>query len=339
MRASIVDDDRIEEGSAQAGDQSCRNDNGMRVLVAEDDPVTRRLLQVSLERWNYEVIAVDNGTLARNALLREDAPKLAILDWVMPGADGIEICRALRKREAGSYIYTLLLTSKGERNDLLQGLEAGADDYLIKPFDPPELQARLRSGCRIINLQDQLIAAREALRDQATRDALTRLWNRGAIMDVLRREVIRSGRQQKPLSLIMADLDHFKQINDNWGHQAGDAVLQEVAARMQSVLRHYAALGRYGGEEFLVISPGYDQATAMSLAERVRGSVVATPVSTSVGLIPVTLTLGVANLTEGSNPESLLRSADNALYHGKRAGRNRSELATSELAVTATISH
>jgi two-component system cell cycle response regulator len=305
-----------------------REQNGMKILVAEDDPVTRRLLRISLERWSYEVIAVDDGTKAWDALLREGAPKLAILDWLMPGADGIEICRELRKREAGSYVYILLLTSKGEKDDLLQGLEAGADDYLIKPFDLLELQARLRSGSRIIDLQDQLIVAREAMRDQATRDALTMVWNRGAIMEILQGEVIRSRREKRPLSLMMADLDHFKQINDSWGHQAGDAVLQEVARRMQSVLRPYDALGRYGGEEFLVIAPGSDKTRALSLAERLRYSVIATPVPTSGGAIPVTLTLGVASLAEDPNPESLLRSADDALYRGKKTGRNRSELAT-----------
>jgi len=300
----------------------------MKILVAEDDPVTHRLLRISLERWNYEVIAVDDGTQARDALLREGAPKLAILDWVMPGADGIEICRELRKREAGSYIYTLLLTAKGEKDDLLRGLEAGADDYLIKPFDLQELQARLRSGCRIIDLQEQLIAAREAMRDQATRDSLTRVWNRAAIMDILQREIVRSGREERPLSLMMADLDHFKQINDSSGHQAGDAVLQEVARRMQSVLRPYDALGRYGGEEFLVIAPGCNKTSSLGLAERLRRSVIATPVPILGGPIPVTLTLGVASLAENPNPASLLRSADDALYRGKKAGRNRSELAT-----------
>src|ERR1035437_3829485 len=146
---------RSGDGNSQAGDRSSREQNGMKILVAEDDPVTRRLLRISLERWSYEVIPVDDANKAWDALLREGAPKLAILDWVMPGADGIEICRELRKREAGSYIYILLLTSKGEKDDLLQGLEAGADDYLIKPFDLLELQARVRSGSRIIDLQDQ----------------------------------------------------------------------------------------------------------------------------------------------------------------------------------------
>ncbi|MGO8815736.1 MAG: diguanylate cyclase [Terriglobia bacterium] len=301
----------------------------MRILVAEDDSVTRRLLRVSLERWNYEVISVDDGAQARDALLQEGAPKLAILDWVMPGADGIDVCRELRERKAGTYIYTLVLTAKREKGDLLQGLDAGADDFLIKPFDPLELQARLRSGCRIIELQDQLIAAREAMRDQATRDALTTVWNRAATMEILKRELIRSSREELPLSLMMADLDHFKRINDTLGHQTGDAVLQEVVRRIQSVLRPYDVLGRYGGEEFLLVAPGCDSTAALSLAEKVRRSVVSTPVPTTSGPIPVTLTLGVANLVADSNLESLLRSADDALYRGKKAGRNRSELATS----------
>lgn len=313
--------------NAPWGVHSSRKDNAVKILVAEDDSVTRRLLRVSLERWNYEVIAVDDGAQARDALLREGTPKLAILDWVMPGMDGIEICRELRRRQTGAYIYTLVLTSKREKGDLLQGLDAGADDFLIKPFDPLELQARLRSGCRIIELQDQLIAAREAMRDQATRDSLTTVWNRAAVMDILQRELIRSSREGLPLSLMMADLDHFKRINDSLGHQTGDAVLQEVARRIQSVLRPYDALGRYGGEEFLLIVPGCDITMAWSLAEKVRESVVSTPVLTSAGPIPVTLTLGVANFAEHSNLESLLRSADDALYRGKKAGRNRSELA------------
>lgn len=299
----------------------------MKILVADDDPVTRRLLRSSLEKWNYEVISVDDGTQARGALLGEGAPNLAILDWQMPGADGIEICRELRKRGAGSYIYILLLTSKGEKEDLLQGLEAGADDYLMKPFDLQELQARLRSGCRIIDLQDQLIAAREAMREQATLDTLTRVWNRAAIMDILQRQINCSCREKKSLSLTMADLDHFKQINDRLGHLVGDEVLREVARRMQSVLRPYDALGRYGGEEFVVVAPGCDKAAALGLAERLRHSVIAAPVLTSAGPVTVTMTLGIACLAEDPNPDTLLRCADEALYRGKKAGRNRSELA------------
>lgn len=299
----------------------------MRILVAEDDPVTRRLLKVSLERWKYEVTLAENGTEALEALLGKDAPQLAILDWMMPGRDGVEICRELRKRDAGSYIYTLLLTSKAGKEDLLKGLEAGADDYLIKPFDLLELQARLWSGQRIIALQEQLIAAREAMRDQATHDPLTGVWNRATILDTLEREFHRCQREDKPLSVMMVDLDHFKRINDSWGHQTGDDVLREVTKRMRSVLRPYDSLGRYGGEEFVVITPGCDKDAALNLAERLRGTVNATPVSTSTGALPITLSLGVASLSRGLSTESLLRRADEALYQAKRAGKNRSQAA------------
>jgi two-component system cell cycle response regulator len=298
----------------------------MKILVAEDDSVMRHLLKVSLERWQYEVLLATNGTQAMEIMLGKDAPQLAILDWVMPGIDGVDICRELRNRDAGSYIYTLLLTSKGAKEDLLVGLEAGVDDYLVKPFDLLELQARLRSGQRIITLQDQLIAAREAMREQATRDALTGVWNRGAIMDILQREFSRSRREHKPLVALMLDLDHFKQINDTLGHQAGDFVLREVAIRVLSAMRPYNSMGRCGGEEFVVIVPGCDEASALNLAERLRNCVSATPIATSTDSIPVTMSLGVASLAEDSSPESLIGRADEALYRAKKAGRNRCEV-------------
>lgn len=297
----------------------------MKILVAEDDSVTRQLLKVSLERWKYEVAVASDGTQAKEIMLGNDAPKLAILDWMMPGSDGVEVCRDLRKRAEGSYVYTLLLTSKAEKSDLVSGLEAGADDYLVKPFDLLELQARLRCGERIIALQDELIAAREAMREQATRDALTGLWNRGAILDILSREFNRSRRDQSPLTLLMLDLDHFKLINDTRGHQAGDSVLRIVTSRLQSELRPYNAVGRYGGEEFLVIVPGCDESSSFNLAERLRNRVSATPISTTSDPIPVTISLGFAGLAEDPDPESLIRRADEALYRAKKAGRNRCE--------------
>lgn len=295
----------------------------MKILVAEDDPVTRHLLKTSLERWQYEVILATDGTQAIEIIFREDAPKLAILDWMMPGMDGIEICRELRKRAAGSYIYTLLLTSKAAREDLLKGLDAGADDYLVKPFDLLELQARLRSGRRIVELQDQLIAAQEALREQATRDALTGAWNRGAIMEILERERSRAQREHHPLIVLMLDLDHFKAINDTWGHQAGDAILREVVTRLTSVLRPYDCVGRYGGEEFAVVVPGCEESAAMKLAERLRACISDRPILYSTSPISVTMSMGMARLGEDTNTDSLIRRADDALYRAKKAGRNR----------------
>jgi diguanylate cyclase (GGDEF)-like protein len=295
----------------------------MKVLVAEDDSVTRRLLKVSLERWNYEVVLAEDGAQALSVLFGEDPPKIAILDWEMPGSDGIDICRELRKRNAGSYVYALLLTSKAGRENLLKGLEAGADDYLVKPFDLLELQARLWAGQRVLTLQDRLNAALDAMRNEATHDHLTGVWNRAAILDTLKRESDRSQREESPLSVIMVDLDHFKQINDRWGHQTGDEVLREVTKRLQSVLRPYDTLGRYGGEEFVVVAPGCDRNSSLKLAERLRGTVNAKPVLTPASSLPVTLSLGVASLSKGLSSESLLQRADEALYGAKRAGRNR----------------
>lgn len=299
----------------------------MKVLVADDDPVTQRLLALSLGRWNYELALASDGTQALDILLGKDSPQLAILDWVMPGADGVEICRKVRKQQLPSYIYILLLTSKASREDLLEGLQAGADDYLIKPFDLMELQARLWSGQRIITVQNQLMAAREALREQATHDALTGIWNRGAVLDILNREFSRSFREKTPLSVIMADIDHFKRINDTGGHQTGDAVLQEVARRVRIKMRPYDSVGRYGGEEFLMIAPGCDKDDGTKLADRIRSGIAANPIFTPQLSVPVQLSLGVATYSGESSPDELIRRADEALYRAKSLGRNRVETA------------
>ncbi len=297
----------------------------MKVLVAEDDPVTRRLLEVSLERWKYEVVPAADGRQAWEILHRSDSPRLAILDWMMPGMDGLEICRELRKRSAEIYTYALLLTSRARKAELLEGFEAGADDYLIKPFDLAELQARLRTGHRIVELQSQLIEARESLRQQATHDGLTGLWNRTAILDILERELIRCRRLSHPLTVILADLDFFKHINDRLGHLAGDVVLREAARRMRLVVRPYDAVGRYGGEEFIVVVPACKRDCSLNLAERVRAAINANPILTPEGPVTVGVSLGVAAVSDGTIPPAdlLVRSADLALYRAKQEGRNR----------------
>jgi len=317
MNILVAEDDAATQHSVKS-----RSGPAMKILVAEDNAVTRHLLKISLERWNYEVVLAKDGTEAMEIVRGEDVPKLAILDWMMPGSDGVEVCRQLRQRTEGSYVYTLLLTSKAEKEDLVSGLGSGADDYLVKPFDLMELQARLRSGQRIIALQDQLIAAREAMREIATHDALTQVWNRGALLESLEREFLRARREHTPMVVLMLDLDHFKHINDTWGHQVGDHVLREVTHRVQSVLRSYDALGRYGGEEFVVIAPGYDPASAGTLAERLLDTVGSRPILTSSGAISVTVSIGLAALAEDSCPESLIKRADEALYWAKNSGRN-----------------
>jgi diguanylate cyclase (GGDEF)-like protein len=297
----------------------------MRILIAEDDPVSRRLLEAHLGKWGYQVSTARDGDQAWEMLQQPDAPRLAILDWMMPGLSGPDVCRQVRARAQEPYTYILLLTSRNQKQDLIAGMEAGADDYLTKPFDAQELNVRLRAGRRILDLEAELVAAREALREQATRDALTWLWNRPAILEILTRELAKAARDGSAVGLIMADLDHFKQVNDTCGHLAGDAVLREAARRMQASVRSYDAVGRYGGEEFLVIMPGAASATATHLAERLRLAINREPVRLAERVLSITVSLGVTISPPGRPiaPEALIRTADEALYHAKKAGRNR----------------
>jgi two-component system cell cycle response regulator len=299
----------------------------MQVLIVDDDNVSRRMLARTLESWHYEVISACDGNGAWRILERDGAPQLVILDWMMPGMTGPAVCRELRRRSREPYTYVLLLTARTEKQDLIDGLESGADDYLTKPFDAQELRVRLRAGLRILELQAQLLAAREALREQATRDPLTCLWNRCSILDILTREVSRANREGTGVGVIMADLDHFKKVNDTYGHLAGDAALREAARRMQASVRAYDAVGRYGGEEFLIVLPGSGNSNAMQFAERLREKICGEPITVPEGSLMATVSLGVTAWKRGAypTPEMLLRAADEALYRAKASGRNRVE--------------
>ena len=301
----------------------------MIVLVADDDALSRRLLVSTLERAGYEVIAVENGRLAAENLCRPDGPRLALLDWVMPELDGPAVVREVRqKREP--YVHMVLLTSKESKRDIVEGLESGADDYLIKPFDPAELTARLRTGLRILQLEDNLIEAREEMRFKATYDTLTGLLNRGVILDLLSRELSRTRREDGRTAVLLGDVDHFKSINDTRGHLMGDEVLKEIARRMFASVRSYDFVGRYGGEEFLVVLNNCDAASSVARAEEIRRAIASVPVQTVQGPIPVTMSLGVLSTRDwGVRPvEELLREADAALYKAKADGRNCVKLAT-----------
>jgi two-component system cell cycle response regulator len=302
----------------------------MKVLVAEDNPVFQTMLRTMLTKWGYEVTIVRNGVDAWQALQVEDCPRLAILDWMMPGMDGVEVCRRVRTAGREPYTYLLLLTARTDSQDLVEGMDAGADDYLTKPFNANELRVRLRAGRRILDLQEELLRAREALRDQATHDNLTGLLNRGSVLESLRNEISRARRESQPVALLIVDLDRFKSINDTYGHLAGDAALRESARRMKSAARRYDAIGRYGGEEFLIVLPGCDSEAARAQADRIREAVGAGPLSTAALSIPVTCSIGIASRTipSPSDADSLVREADLALYAAKANGRNRVEVWT-----------
>lgn len=301
----------------------------MKILIAEDNPAFRLLLEEVLTGWGYEVIVTRDGDEAWQALMAEDAPRIAILDWRMPGIEGIEICRRIRKAADDFYTYIIILTAQHRDDELVTGMESGADDYITKPFKFNELRVRLRAGRRIIELQTELLAAREILRAKAVHDSLTGLLNHEEILDILGKELARSERDKVSVSVIMADIDHFKMVNDTYGHLAGDAVLRITAKKMSSMERAYDSIGRYGGEEFMIILPECSPESAAAFAERLRTSISDEKMNTSEGLIPVTISLGVA--TSGSNGtrdvHSLVKAADRALYRAKKNGRNRVEAA------------
>src|SRR5580658_3053888 len=304
--------------------------NSVKILIADDSIVSRHLLEATLRKWGYEVMVACDGAEALDLLQRDDAPSLIILDWMMPGMTGVEVCRRIRQRDSEPYTYILLLTSKSQKEDLIEGMDAGADDYITKPFDQNELQVRLRAGTRLVDLQAQLLKAREDLREQAERDSLTRLWNRSWILKQLGRELARSEREARPLGVVIVDLDHFKHINDTHGHLAGDAVLREAARRMQNSIRQYDSIGRYGGEEFLILFPGCSEADTFAQADRLRKQLAQAEMSVNDSSLRVTASFGVTTAMPGETwtEEALIRKADEALYVAKKSGRNRVEILT-----------
>jgi two-component system cell cycle response regulator len=304
----------------------------MRLLIADDSIVSRHLLEATLRKWGYEVAVACDGLEAWEILQGENPPRLAILDWVMPGLTGPEVCKRVRESSRGkeaNYTYILLLTSKSQREDLIEGMESGADDYLTKPFDQHELKVRLRAGTRIVDLERELVSAREELREQATKDFLTRIWNRSSILDIFQREMTRAERERRALGVVLADLDRFKNVNDSHGHFAGDAVLREFTRRMSASMRPYDAIGRYGGEEFLILLPGCDEHCTAAQAERLRLALASEQMLLNESRLTITASFGATSWRPGpgdTTPESLIRIADDALYMAKNQGRNRTVL-------------
>jgi two-component system, cell cycle response regulator len=301
-----------------------------RVLIAQDANAASPQLSQQLTAMGYEVSFVGDGREALRILSGNDAPRLALLHADLPSLDGTEVCRALRRQRMPAYVYVILLASDATAELVVASLNAGADGCLPALPSLERLQAHLGAAQRILDLQDELIAAREALREQAMRDSLTHLWNHGEIVEILARELERSQRSAIPVGVIMADLDHFKGINDTHGHLAGDEVLWQVARRLEGALRPYDSIGRYGGEEFLIVLPGCDTPSTLVLAERLRKAISGKAVNVADGPIPVTISLGVTSNQEphASDVEALLRASDTALYRAKNLGRNRIERAT-----------
>lgn len=295
----------------------------MKVLVADDDFASRKLLESALSKWGYQVIPVADGDAALAALSGDEAPRLAILDWEMPGKSGVEICLELRARSDGDYVYVLLLTGRTAKEDALSGLDSGADDYLTKPVDPRELKCRLRSGRRIVELQQALREALQTVQHAASHDALTGAPNRAHLLSRLAHEHERSRVDGTRFSVFLLDVDHFKRVNDEHGHGAGDDVLREIAERCRGLVRLHDKFGRYGGEEFLCLLPGAGGHEAVQVAERVRNAIAGAKIRTRAGELSISASIGVATLRPGDTTESLVERADVALYRAKNTGRNK----------------
>lgn len=297
--------------------------NLMKVLIAEDDPVSRKILEKNIKDWGYEVIIANNGQDAWQAIQKE-AIRMAILDWMMPKIDGLELCQKVRHQKNDAYTYIILLTSRDRQEDIVEGLSSGADDYIVKPFNTLELKARLQTGRRIIDLQNQLLQSKKQLEELATQDSLTKLWNRATIIQHLEEEIHRSLREGNPVGALLVDIDYFKNINDTYGHHVGDEVLIEVASRLKRHIRRYDKIGRYGGDELLVVLPNCALSSVKDIAERLRQVVSEQKIPTEIGPIDVTLSIGGIS-SENQLPisaEGLIKASDHALYQAKRNGRN-----------------
>lgn len=302
----------------------------MRILIADDDLTSRMLLAGVLRRHGYEVVETRDGTAALAAMQAPDAPRLAILDWVMPGLDGLQVVEQLRATPCERPPYVIMLTARGGKADLIRGLDAGANDYLAKPFDPGELRARIEVGRRMVEIQDALLESREKLAHQASHDMLTGLLNRRAILGALDEALAAPAPGGAVWCLAMADIDRFKRINDQHGHQTGDEVLSGLAAALTMAAPSLAdpatvRIGRLGGEEFLLLCPlpaALDADALRQPFEDLRERLAATPLATRAGPIAVTVSIGVARANADATADALLAAADRALYAAKAAGRN-----------------
>src|ERR1700681_113129 len=311
--------------SAEAGESA---DVKPSILLVEDEPTTRLMMARQLTRAGYEVEAVHDGAEAL-AMLKKRFFPLLLTDWDMPEMNGVALCKAVREMPLEGYVYTILLTAREGKAHVIEGLAAGADDYLTKPPDDSELRARLNTGRRILKLEQSLRAANRQNHLLSITDALSTAFNRRHLMERLPQEIERACRYGRPLSIVLCDVDHFKNVNDTHGHQAGDDVLKAFAKLLMSSTRKAIDwVVRYGGEEFLIVLPETLVADAIAVAEKMRVGIALDPFEITDGTLRVSASFGVAGYDsvqpqEDNHVDSLIASADICLYRSKETGRNR----------------
>ncbi|WP_027855997.1 GGDEF domain-containing response regulator [Marinobacterium jannaschii] len=296
----------------------------MKLLIADDDLTSRTILASVTRKWGFDPVEAEDGLKAWQLLQQDDAPQLLLLDWEMPGIDGLTLCQRVRQQAGDEPRFIIMLTARSKTEDIVKGLGAGANDYIAKPFEIAELQARLQVAKRMLELQQELLRMKDHLMYQANHDELTGLMNRRAVMDALTKEVARSQRQHQPLCIGLCDVDHFKQINDSHGHLTGDQVLQQVSKRMSQTLRPYDHIGRYGGEEFLIVLTA-EHTQGFQLFERIRHAISDQSFEIDELSLEITMSIGVVLIDPDDTDlmqNSLLAQADEILYAAKDRGRN-----------------
>lgn len=294
------------------------------ILIADDDRVTREYVGGLLRGHGMKVETVENGQQAVSRA-RDGSIDLVLLDIMMPGLDGLDSCRLIKSITQDGFLPVILLTGKTDTDSRVAGLRIGADDYVCKPFDERELLARVTNMLRIKRMHDHVNDAKARLATLAVQDELTGLYNYRYLHTRVHEEFKRAERYREPLACIMADIDYFKQVNDRFGHDAGDEVLREISARMRTAVREIDVVTRYGGEEFLLILPSTNFSGALSVADRVWRSIGTQPFTFGEGTHKITVSLGVAVFPSRDikAKDHLVKAADRALYQAKQEGRNR----------------
>ncbi len=295
------------------------------ILVVEDDRDARDLIKIYLKKWNYSVYESSNGHTALE-ILKTNYIHIAIIDWILPGMSGIELCKKIRDINPNNYIYIIIITGKKTREDVIEALSNGADDYIIKPFNFEELKVRIEAGLRIVKYHENLKSCYEMLYKESLIDSLTKVLNRKAILNRLEVEFERHKRFNDELCVIMGDIDFFKKINDTYGHLAGDEVLRQLGQLFNNSLRKYDCVGRYGGEEFLIILPHTEKEVAIKVANRMRETIKNHNFIYNSLSLDITMSFGIASSLYAETPLELINLADIALYRAKKKGRDKVEI-------------
>lgn len=298
----------------------------MKLLIADDDITSRMILSSMTEEWGYEPLCAEDGEEAWELLQQEGAPDLILLDWEMPRLNGLGLCLRIREQITENPPYIIMLTAHDNIDDVVKGLENGANDYIAKPYNSMELQARLNVGKRMLNLQIELQAAKERLELLASHDELTGIHNRRSFNERFHAEWLRARRHKEVLSVAILDIDHFKKFNDAYGHLPGDVCLRSVAQELERTLkRPMDFLARYGGEEFAIILPQTSDPVTILEACRIAIERLAMEHRDSSHGV-VTVSIGAASVVPSidfGGPNYLLNCADDELYKAKEQGRNR----------------